>query len=98
MTVFKYLRQYNRDEDRLLFWLNQHGADKVVASMIIETYANINKQFKSGYDLDHAVLKECLEDHKKTVSELLAKHKKYNYKPSTWDVLRSKVRQLTGKQ
>lgn len=92
MTTEKYLAQYDRDYDRLLNWLSQNGADKFTAALLISTYANTEKIFKNGHELDRAVLNECLEDSKKRVSELLAKYKQLNARPSLWDRIKSTVK------
>ena len=94
MSVQTYLRQYNRDEDAVLHWVRQNQHDLVVASLVLQSWAVQNKYFASGTELDHTLLKECHEDHKKSISEVLAKHKKYNYSPSLWSRIKDKWRSI----
>jgi hypothetical protein len=98
MNVDKYLKQYNRDADRLLRWIVQNGGDKATAFIIIDSFANIEKYFPDGNALDNAILKECHDDEKKSISEIVDKYKRMNWKPNTMDVIKNKVKQWTQKQ
>jgi hypothetical protein len=85
MTIDDYLKQYNRTQDRVVSWLMQNGADRAIATFILDSYANVGKQFNTGADLDNQLLKDCMDAHNKTVMEFLDIHKKMNFKPSMVD-------------
>ena len=93
MTIKDYLAQYNRTEDRVVTWLVQNGADRATAMFILDSYANIDKKFSLGYELDTSLLLDCIASQNKTVTEFLDIHKKMSYKPSLFDKVKSWITQ-----
>ena len=57
--IKEYLDKYGRDEKKLLQWLKTNGANPAIAVNVISKFAKDNKEFVTGYDLDHELLKEC---------------------------------------
>jgi hypothetical protein len=98
MTINSYLKKYNRTEERVMNWLVGNGADRAIAYFILDSYANIDKNFDTGTDLDNQVLKDCFDSQAKNITEFLEVHKKMNFKPSLVDRVKSKVKSWTTKQ
>lgn len=61
MEIKDYLQRYNREETRLFRWLKSHGVNLLVAMNNLKKYADEERKFESGSELDHVLLKESLD-------------------------------------
>ena len=96
MTTFAYLRQYERDVDRVLYWITQNGGSKLTALWILDSWAYLNKPFKDGTTLDKELLKQVLADQYKTLDETIQIHKQLTYRPPLWERIKAKFRNTNG--
>lgn len=63
MEVEEYLKKYDREEHRLVSWLLSSGANVAIALEKLSEYASTDRQFQTGSELDHTLLKESLQAH-----------------------------------
>lgn len=93
MVIDAYLKKYDRDEMKLIKWLKANGADILVALTVLKKFADEERLFDSGHDLDHALLGETMITvidpmkgwiNTKMEAEKLLAELQARYKPSLW--------------